>query len=329
MEAGTPTPSPKSSPLPLASLNIAPQPLEGARRLLHEWQPRIWRHCTGLCLPAYSGIRGFRFEAHGFVLRDLSYAHQHTDEITGVSGGGSTIDPVVLQYVLTGWIRFENRISAFTLEPGKLLIRDTATPWRFLVGHATVSRWMTVPRPLLAHHLGGSHVLRPYVLCDLADPQAHVLISYLETLRNGDAVHALCPAGRQAAQEAALCLLGGVVSERGTTDSQQLGTAIVAVAKRTIDRHLDDPSLSPAAIAAALGVSVRTLHRSFAAEGETPMAYLRRRRLGAARDELARAGTATRIADVAAHWKFSDASHFTRQFKEAYGTTPTTFLRHV
>jgi AraC-like DNA-binding protein len=90
-----------------------------------------------------------------------------------------------------------------------------------------------------------------------------------------------------------------------------------------IDRHLADPSLNPAAVAAALGVSVRYLHALFEPAGESVMSYLLRRRLERCRNDLADPARRGRtIADIAFAWGFSDLSHFGRAFKAAFGLTP-------
>lgn len=257
------------------------------------------------------------------------YAHQVCNEFTGVSGTDSERDPVVAQYVLSGWVRFESRTVGFTLRPGQLSIRDTANPWRFLFAAGTVSRRLTIPRGLLLEHMRKPHTLPAYIRCSDLDPDARVLISYLEALQAEDASRSLSPAGRQAAEEATLCLLAGIVSEHSAVDSEHLGNAVSGLAKRFAEQHLDDPAVTPAAIASAVGVSVRTLHRSFAAEGETLMTYLRRRRLQEARAELARAGPSAKLAEIASRWQFSDASHFTRRFKAVYGMTPTAFAHNL
>jgi AraC family transcriptional regulator, positive regulator of tynA and feaB len=60
------------------------------------------------------------------------------------------------------------------------------------------------------------------------------------------------------------------------------------------DSRLTDPELSPSSLARELNVSVRTLHRAFAAAEEPVAASIRRRRLRQARLELATPAPAER-----------------------------------
>ena len=63
------------------------------------------------------------------------------------------------------------------------------------------------------------------------------------------------------------------------------------------------------------------LNRLFAREGSTPIRWLWQQRLAGAYQALAerRFGGVT---DVAPSFGFSDVSHFSRAFKEAFGTAP-------
>ncbi|MBE1532051.1 helix-turn-helix domain-containing protein [Actinomadura algeriensis] len=95
-----------------------------------------------------------------------------------------------------------------------------------------------------------------------------------------------------------------------------------------IDRHLQDPELSPAAVAAAHHISVSYLHRLFSAEGRTVAAWIRLRRLERAR--LALADPALRTVPVhriAAMCGFTHHSAFTRAFRDAFGLPPSDY-RH-
>ncbi|MFG3023567.1 helix-turn-helix domain-containing protein [Streptomyces sp. NPDC048254] len=80
--------------------------------------------------------------------------------------------------------------------------------------------------------------------------------------------------------------------------------------------------LSPAAIAAHLYVSLRTLRRAFASPDESFSAYLRRRRLEEAAEALTAPGSRLSISEAAALWRFTDSSHFIRTFKKRHHATP-------
>jgi AraC family transcriptional regulator, positive regulator of tynA and feaB len=213
--------------------------------------------------------------------------------------------------------------STFSIGPGQLAVRDTARPWRFWSAHATVTRWLLVPRAVL---LGHRHGALP--ACHVADdsPDVRFLVSYLEMLTG---TVALSDEGARAAQDATLSLLAGVLAGRPGAEAHEHARATVVLARRFIDRHLRDRDVTPAMLARQLGVSPRTLHRSFSSEGDSVMGYVRRRRLHEARRELVTAGASARVADVAARWRFADSSHFTRQFRGTYGTTPAAFLRSL
>jgi AraC-like DNA-binding protein len=90
-----------------------------------------------------------------------------------------------------------------------------------------------------------------------------------------------------------------------------------------------DSDLSPAMLAGALHVSVRTLERAFASlgEGEPAAAYIRRRRLEEARLALTAPSNRLTISELAAYWQFADSSHLARAFNKRYGLTPSEYAR--
>jgi AraC-like DNA-binding protein len=94
-----------------------------------------------------------------------------------------------------------------------------------------------------------------------------------------------------------------------------------------IEAHLAEP-LTPAGIAAAHHMSVRSLHVLFQRRGETVGEYVRRRRLDRIRRDLADPELAHLPAyAVAARWGVPDPSHFTKLFKAEFGVSPREF-RH-
>ncbi len=94
--------------------------------------------------------------------------------------------------------------------------------------------------------------------------------------------------------------------------------------KAFIRRHLDDPDLTPAGIAAAHHISRSYLYRLFQTEGLTVASYIRDQRLANARRELLDPRLrALPIRAVAARWGFPRAAEFTRAFRTAYGLPPS------
>jgi AraC-like DNA-binding protein len=95
-----------------------------------------------------------------------------------------------------------------------------------------------------------------------------------------------------------------------------------------IEEHLGDPELSPATVAAANHVSVRYLHRLFETQEATVAAWIRRRRLDRCRRDLADPTMRTvPISTIATRWGLTDATHFGRQFRAAYGLLPSEYRR--
>jgi AraC-like DNA-binding protein len=101
-------------------------------------------------------------------------------------------------------------------------------------------------------------------------------------------------------------------------------------AKRTISRaalfdymalHFADPGLSPRHAAAALGVSVRLVHRHCADAGTSFGRWMLERRLQACRADL-EASAARTISDIAFARGFNDLAHFSRAFKARFGLAP-------
>lgn len=90
-----------------------------------------------------------------------------------------------------------------------------------------------------------------------------------------------------------------------------------------VERHLADPTLSPATAAAHFRMSTRYLHGLFAEEGESFMRWVLSRRLARCRKALEDPDLSARnIADIAFNWGFKDLTHFGRTFKKAFGMTP-------
>lgn len=80
-------------------------------------------------------------------------------------------------------------------------------------------------------------------------------------------------------------------------------------------------------VAAACGVTARSLEHGFRHTMDTtPLAYLRRIRLDAARKELRGTGVRS-VSEVARRWGFVDLSRFSARYRQAFGELPSQTLR--
>ena len=98
----------------------------------------------------------------------------------------------------------------------------------------------------------------------------------------------------------------------------------VAWARAHIAASLHDPSLGPASVASAQGVSLRLLQRLFARQGlqiAECIAELRLQRCRAALQDPAQAGRS--ITDIALAWGFNDPGHFSKAFRRRFGGSPS------
>jgi len=100
--------------------------------------------------------------------------------------------------------------------------------------------------------------------------------------------------------------------------------AMMIAAREEIERRLESPSLTITNLCRALGISRTTLHRLFEAEGGA-QAYIRARRLEAAKRLLSDPGNMEPIYVFAERLGFSDAAHLSRLFRARYGITPSDY----
>ena len=98
-------------------------------------------------------------------------------------------------------------------------------------------------------------------------------------------------------------------------------------ARAYIERHLRDPDLSVERVAQVLGCTPRYVHKLF--EGtESVSRYIWNRRLELCRYRLEEQPDQTLTA-LAFDYGFNSSSHFSRSFRERFGTTPSAYLATV
>ncbi|BDM22332.1 AraC family transcriptional regulator [Pseudomonas sp. LRP2-20] len=96
-------------------------------------------------------------------------------------------------------------------------------------------------------------------------------------------------------------------------------------AREHIEANLDQP-LALATLCALSGVSVRTLQNGFRQFlGQTPVEYIRDRRLQAVHTALQRGEGS--VTEVLLHFGINSPAHFTQQYRQRFGCLPSATLR--
>lgn len=102
--------------------------------------------------------------------------------------------------------------------------------------------------------------------------------------------------------------------------------ALLTTIQAFIQQHLGDPQLSPAMIAAAHHISLRSLHQLFHDQGVTVAGWIRQRRLERCRRDLSDPELAARpVAAIAARWGYTSAGDFSRAFRAVHGLPPAEY----
>jgi AraC-like DNA-binding protein len=220
-----------------------------------------------------------------------------------------------------GGVTFSQRDTVATLTPGDVAVFDTLQRNQFIVPESLSLRGMVIPRAAL-DEVGGWSLMPDGVVLDPTAPAIRLLTSHLATL--SEVLPGLGSTAMSAARMAALELfVGALRSDSDVCSAASVRPVLRASIERYIDRHLLDGAVTPAAIAAAHWVSIRTVNRVFSATGQTVGEVVRARRLARARAEVTASDRP--ISAIAHRWGFSDTSHFSRTFKAHYGYSPTDY----
>ena len=119
-----------------------------------------------------------------------------------------------------------------------------------------------------------------------------------------------------------VALACGVSDEGRASGRDSVRAARLEAAKRHIDQHLAEPDLTPASTAAALGISLRSLHLAFEPTGTSFAEHVTRRRLQECRAVLEGPALMRSITDVAFAWGFANLTTFYRAFRREFGMAP-------
>jgi AraC-like DNA-binding protein len=205
---------------------------------------------------------------------------------------------------------------------GGLTLTDVTSPWAYRWSGRGVCRSLQVPVARLGVSVDVVRRALPQArhspLYGLVSAHLEQVARDAEQLVAEPMVHSLASATVDLTRALIVSAAG---AGRATDDA--LAETMLSQVRSHVRQHLTDPDLSARTVAAALSISVRQLYRVCSAAGFSLEQWVIDQRLEGARAELADPGSAGRpVAVVARRWGFTDASYFSRRFRQAHGVTP-------
>lgn len=235
-------------------------------------------------------------------------------------------DVVGLQYVLAGREFIRQRDEVLALGPGDLMVWDTDVSGAYEIVETVRKRTLVVPRSL-ADALG-LEVHTPAMVhvvpgCRLG--AIRPLFGLLEVLSANLPMMSLQATERATALVIQMLAdVGGGLPD-GTTRRRRGAEDLCERVLAYVEGNLGDPALTPAVVAAANFVSIRTLYTVLRSNNIALAAHIRKRRLARCYADLVT--TDDPVGDIAARWGFVSLPHFSRAFAKQYGIAPSRLRR--
>lgn len=249
---------------------------------------------------------------------DASSWSRRADEIA--LGGGDLVQVLWLQ---AGRCRTRQGPHGATLEAGAWTVLDAGRDYMIEFSHEARCLLMLMPRSHCAGWLGAVAALAGMSLA----PTGPIRIagSILSTLlRNRTPLDGR---SERALHDAVMALIDHALQ------TELIDRKLLIPARRTVDLaqvqlfvmdRLGDKTLCAKRVAAAFGISRRSLYNLFVPSGMTPHGFIQQAKLARACALLCDEGWRdVPIARIADQCGFADAAHFSRAFHAHYGAAPT------
>ncbi len=262
------------------------------------------------------------------ALMEIKAVHHDTGRSRGDIVQGSRDYVFLYRQKAEAWFDFDYQ-PGFISRAGSLALGDadrafTTGPTGSKPFHHYV---LKVPRDLLRPAISNAEDIATTVVSAPFGIGA-LLLNYFDTLVRE--VPYIVPEDQTATLRALMSLTAAALGRAARSHDPQeaFHAAQLNLAREFIARNALDPNLGPTHIAAALGVSLRRLHRIFEAAGDTVSRHILHCRLEVVRSRL-RSPTFRQVTilDLALACGFASLPTFYRTFRDAYGLPPAEYRR--
>lgn len=226
------------------------------------------------------------------------------------------LDAYIVQFNIAGSFNGDFDGALVSAGPGEVGICDLSRP---MLLHSTAVKVLTTFLPRAQVRAVAPDVELHGMVLDAN--RAGLLIEHLAAVTRW--FPQLMPETLPGITRATIELLGACLSmEASRADFGAHESPVLARARGYIQHNLLEPSLNPARISEALGVSRSTLYRLFEPLGGVT-GYVWERRLQLARAALLDPKRVRRISEIAFQCGFSSEAHFSRSFRKAFNIRPS------
>lgn len=293
-------------------------------------QDHAWRTATAERLVAMDLRPTGRSPRPGSVehrdLGDLLITDWDCPDVEGVRTSkmvGRDAEAVLLFVVSAGRQLVQTSSQTVDLGPGGLLLMSTRTTGRFVVPESLTKRTVRIPLTALAPYDTGVGIPDCLFLQNDVNPLAGLTHDFLMGVDRQ--IGSMSPVEVEGARNALLVLVAGMIRATRPVDPGE--TDFLPFLRRRLEAwivdHLTSGAIRISDLAAAHNVAPRTVHRAFAATGDTVGSVVRAHRLAGARSDLI--NTTSSIATIAHRWGFCDASHLGREFRREFSVSPSDY----
>jgi AraC-like DNA-binding protein len=206
---------------------------------------------------------------------------------------------------------------------GQFVIYDTTRPYELRFNDSFSQTIFQMPRKLLQQRIGSFDALTATAFSSTHPLERLAYEFLLDVSRTLDHVDSTTAARLL---EPALDLVAMAFAGRMHENSRDQSfhrSALLYRLKNYILTHLPDPELSMPRTAAAVGISPRYAADLMADEQISFRSYVQMQRLERCKRDLSDPAHAARhVGDIAFAWGFNDLAHFSRIFKQRFGSAP-------